>query len=137
MSQCATPPARLFQHYAKQNSTSIYKYFPLLMPSYKFYYSVIWKRWRRIHFCISVHRNWTYWLYGYKNEDKDFLDEYAIRLEVKSNQERNISYQMVYNKLVPGQHMSINDAWSAFKTSLKNYACLLNRPLLNRIDCPA
>lgn len=88
-------------------------------------------------FCISVHRNWTYWLYGYKNEDKEFLDEYAIRLEVKSNQERNISYQMVYNKLVPGQHMSINDAWSAFKTSLKNYACLLNRPLLNRIDCPA
>lgn len=72
-----------------------------------------------------------------KNEDKEFLDEYAIRLEVKSNQERNISYQMVYNKLVPGQHMSINDAWSAFKTSLKNYACLLNRPLLNRIDCPA
>lgn len=53
---------------------------------------------------------------GTKNEDKEFLDEYAIRLEVKSNQERNISYQMVYNKLVPGQHMSINDAWSAFKT---------------------
>lgn len=72
-----------------------------------------------------------------KNEDKDFLDEYAIRLEVKSNQERNISYQMVYNKLVPGQHMSINDAWSAFKTSLQNYACCPNRPLLNRIDCPA
>lgn len=74
---------------------------------------------------------------GTKNEDKEFLDEYAIRLEVKSNQERNISYQMVYNKLVPGQHMSINDAWSAFKTSLKNYACCPNRPLLNRIDCPA
>lgn len=72
-----------------------------------------------------------------KNEDKEFLDEYAIRLEVKSNQERNISYQMVYNKLVPGQHMSINDAWSAFKTSLQNYACCPNRPLLNRIDCPA
>lgn len=72
-----------------------------------------------------------------KNEDKEFLDEYAIRLEVKSNQERNISYQMVYNKLVPGQHMSINDAWSAFKTSLQNYAYCPNRPLLNRIDCPA
>lgn len=72
-----------------------------------------------------------------KNEDKEFLDEYANRLEVKSNQERNISYQMVYNKLVPGQHMSINDAWSAFKTSLQNYACCPNRPLLNRIDCPA
>lgn len=72
-----------------------------------------------------------------KNEDKEFLDEYAIRLEVKSNQERNISYQMVCNKLVPGQHMSINDAWSAFKTSLQNYACCPNRPLLNRIDCPA
>lgn len=72
-----------------------------------------------------------------KNEDKEFLDEYAIRLEVKSNQERNISYQMVYNKLVPGQHISINDAWSAFKTSLQNYACCPNRPLLNRIDCPA